>query len=204
MNANKCLLASALVLLPVPIAFAEIHVFSAIPLISTEEVPEISTDGHGVFTGMYDDESNVFYYSFAWNLDSPANNAHFHGPAARGESAGVLIDLGPVSGNVGEKRGSVTLMESQEEQLLDGLWYINVHSTMVPAGEIRGQMVELPPAETPAVYDTSANVLTLNSVIVPGLGVFEVELTRIEGRDPLAVEVRTIQRKDLDEAAMSP
>lgn len=201
MNCRKILLLSALALMSGPAAFAEVHVYSAIPLIGTEEAPnKVFTDAFGVFTGTYDDDTNVFHYGFAWSLESAASAAHFHGPAERGEGAPVLIDLGPVSGSTGETSGSVTLTENQETQLLDGLWYVNVHSATFPAGEVRGQIVQLSPTATPAIYNTTTHELTLNSVIVPGVGVFEVELGRIQDRQPLSIEVKALEPKDLDEA----
>jgi hypothetical protein len=37
--------------------------------------------------------------------------------------------------------GSATITETQEGQLLAGLWYTNIHSTFRPGGEIRGQVL---------------------------------------------------------------
>jgi hypothetical protein len=34
------------------------------------------------------------------------------------------------------------LTDLQESQLLSGLWYLNIHSQVLPGGEIRGQITE--------------------------------------------------------------
>lgn len=181
-------------------AFAEVHVYSSIPLVGTEEVPPLtSNDNFGTFTGIYDDETDTFYYSFSWSLESSATAAHFHGPADRGENASVLIGLGPVSGQTGTTEGSVMLTDEQETQMLDGLWYVNVHSENHAPGAIRGQVKELPPGATSTTYNTESGELNLHAVTVPRLGVFEVQMNLIEDRSPLSLEiVGPAELKDLD------
>lgn len=198
-NATKLISCLSFLLLSPAVSLAEVHVFSSIPLIGTEEVPPLTdNDNFGAFTGMYDDETNTFYYSFSWSLESAATAAHFHGPAERGEGAGILIDLGPVSEQVGTTKGSVTLTDDEETQMLDGLWYINVHSENHTPGAIRGQVKKLPPGATSAVYNTETGVLTMHAVTAPRLGVFEVEMNLIEDRTPLSLEIGPTEVKDLD------
>lgn len=90
----------------------------------------------------------------AWTIDyqdlsgpivSPG--AHLHGPAEPGVPTGIqvfLADGDPPLPASGELTGSATLTDEQEAQLLDGLWYVNLHTAMNPAGEIRGQVVPEP------------------------------------------------------------
>lgn len=62
---------------------------------------------------------------------------HFHSPAAPGEDAGVRFPLSlgsPKTGCVGP------LNEEDVANLNAGLFYFNVHSTMFPGGETRGQV----------------------------------------------------------------
>jgi hypothetical protein len=146
----------------------------------------------------------MFYYSFQWSPESGATGAHFHGPAERGMNADVLVNLGPVSGMTGMVSGSVELSAAEEEQLLAGLWYINVHSGTLIAGEIRAQLVELSPAATATVYNATSDRLLMNSVIVPGLGIFEAELGRIANRVPLSMEVLMVEPKDLGGSSSRP
>jgi hypothetical protein len=71
-------------------------------------------------------------------LSGAATAAHIHGPAARGQSAGVLVPLcGPCTSPA---TGSVTLKASVVKDLLAGKAYVNVHTAKNPNGEIRGQI----------------------------------------------------------------
>jgi CHRD domain len=68
---------------------------------------------------------------------------HFHGPAATTANAGVQFDIqnyqvrttGTVSGQ------TQPLTAAQEADLLNGLWYFNLHTNTFPSGELRGQIV---------------------------------------------------------------
>jgi hypothetical protein len=59
-------------------------------------------------------------------------------------NASPQVNIGTISGLVSPLIGSTTITDAQETQLLDGLWYVNVHSTANPGGEIRGQVVPEP------------------------------------------------------------
>jgi hypothetical protein len=92
----------------------------------------------------YDDVTNQLNWTVTWqNLPSGVTNSHFHGPAVPGVSAGVVVPQlnGFASPQVG---GPVTLTDTQESQLLSGLWYYNIHTNFAPGGEIRGQVVPEP------------------------------------------------------------
>ena len=71
-------------------------------------------------------------------LTGPATMAHFHGPAAAGVNAGIVVKLGdhPTS----PIKGSAQLTEAQAADLEAGKWYANVHTAAHPSGEIRGQL----------------------------------------------------------------
>lgn len=120
----------------------------------------VASPGTGTGTLSYDDASNLL----AWNITfsgllGPETVSHFHGPAAPGESAAPQVTLALGS----PKIGNATLSEAQETQLLDGLWYVNVHSTVAPDGEIRGQVVAIP---EPDVYAMLASGLGLVGLAV--------------------------------------
>ena len=78
-------------------------------------------------------------------LSGPATMAHIHGPAAQGSDADVLVDLFPVSGGGygvnGSLSGTVALTPTQLGYMIDGLTYINFHTTAHPGGELRGQVL---------------------------------------------------------------
>ena len=89
-------------------------------------------------------------------LSDNATAAHIHGPAGPGTNAAVLYGLNAVTtlgATTGTISGTVTVVDGtggftiaqQLQQLHAGLWYVNIHTTNHPAGEIRGQ---LPPTPT--------------------------------------------------------
>jgi trimeric autotransporter adhesin len=69
---------------------------------------------------------------------------HIHGPSAASGTAGVLIDLAPFNGgswgSAGNVSGRVTLTRTQIDALLNGLTYVNIHTSQNPGGEVRGQI----------------------------------------------------------------
>ncbi len=111
-------------------------------LLPASEVPPTTSTGTGEATATLDTVTHVFTYEVTFSgFSSATTMAHFHGPAEAGKNAGVLVPLGmaPTS----PIKGSVTLTAEQQQQLLAGLWYVNVHTKNFPAGAIRGQMLEV-------------------------------------------------------------
>lgn len=120
--------------------------FRGVELSGANEVPAVTSDGSGTFQGAYDDATNVLSYTVTWELGNPDDETvgmHFHGPAEPTESAGVAK---PIEGFTTESSGSFTgtttpLSAQEEADLKAGLWYINVHSTSFPNGELRGNLL---------------------------------------------------------------
>jgi hypothetical protein len=115
--------------------------------------------GTGSATMTYDDNTQLFSWNVSWaGLDGNVTLAHFHGPATPAQNAGVQVGIS-VAAN--PSVGSTALTAAQATQLHDGLWYINVHTDLFPAGEIRGQVLleGVVPTERPswsrikALYD---------------------------------------------------
>ena len=78
-----------------------------------------------------------------------APGAHFHGPAEPGATAGVQVFLttgDPPEPATGQLVGSAMITDQQELDILDGLWYVNIHTDLNGPGEIRGQVVPEPSA----------------------------------------------------------
>ena len=70
------------------------------------------------------------------------SNAHYHGPADTSGSAGVLISLPFTAGNPwGFLLNSQTVTDANIAPFVDGLIYVNIHSTAFGGGEIRGQVL---------------------------------------------------------------
>jgi hypothetical protein len=106
-----------------------------------QEVPPVDTDGTGSATITFDSSSNQLSWSIQFSgLSGPAIAAHFHGPALVGVDAGVLVDIGAISGLSSPLNGSAVLTLEQASSLLAGRIYVNIHTESNPDGEIRGQI----------------------------------------------------------------
>lgn len=104
--------------------------------------------GTGTGTITFDDQTNLLSWTVQWSgLSGPATLAHFHGPATTSQSAGVQVGIGTTLPAV----GSATLSAQQASDLLDELWYINVHTDLFPGGEIRGQVLVVSSTPEPAL-----------------------------------------------------
>ena len=102
------------------------------------EVPAKTTDGKGTATASLDTATKVLTYSVEYSgLSGPATAAHFHGPAAAGANAGVVVPFATPASPI---KGTATLTDAQIADLTAGRWYANVHTAANPGGEIRGQM----------------------------------------------------------------
>ena len=121
--------------------------FRNITVSGANEVPPVASTGTGTFEGTFNRTTKVLNYTVRWTLGDPnatTNNMHFHGPAEITESKGVRLPItGFPTGSVNQTYTAVTpaLDAAQEEELLNGKWYINIHSTTYPGGELRGQLV---------------------------------------------------------------
>lgn len=109
-------------------------------LSGANEVPAVTTNGTGTATGTYDAGTNTLTYNVSWsNLSGDATIAHFHGPAAAGTNATPVVPFTFTAGAT-SATGTATLTDAQETDLLNGLWYANVHTAAHGGGEIRGQV----------------------------------------------------------------
>ena len=97
--------------------------------------------GTGEGTMTFDDVSKELSWEISWTGLVDENAAHFHGPALPNQNAGVQVNIG-VAAN--PAIGSAILDDAQASDLLDGLWYINIHTDAFPSGEIRGQVTVVP------------------------------------------------------------
>jgi hypothetical protein len=113
-----------------------------VPLSGAQQVPPIETSGSGTAVLTYDPATRHLTWSVTYSgLSSDVTMSHFHGPAAAGKNAGVVIWISkqgtlPTSPITGE----TTLTPAQAQQFMAGDWYINVHTKNHPSGEIRGQV----------------------------------------------------------------
>lgn len=105
---------------------------------AAQEVPPNASTAQGQGLFMFDNVNNTLdYYIVYTGLSASETASHIHGYAGIGVSAGIKHAL--PAGNL--KVGSWTFTDADEENLFNGLAYVNVHSTNFPGGEIRGQIV---------------------------------------------------------------
>lgn len=122
-------------------AYATTSMACMATLDGTQEVPPVETEGTGSATMEFNPSSNELSWSIVFSgLSGSATAAHFHGPAAEGTNAGVLANIGEVSGLTSPMDGSAMLTSELASYLLDGQLYINIHTEMNSGGEIRGQV----------------------------------------------------------------
>ena len=109
-----------------------------------QEAPNpVTTTATGTLTGTYNKDNNTLNYTINWTGLTGGNPTamHFHGAAGPGVPAGVQVGItGFPATASGTVSGTATLTDEQENDLLNGKWYYNIHDATYPAGEIRGQV----------------------------------------------------------------
>jgi len=108
-----------------------------VSLSSRNEVPPNASGGSG--SAKVEIDGNVLKWSVSYEgMTGPVSAGHFHGPAAAGANAGVVV---PFAGSMASPiTGSATLTAAQLADVKAGLYYINLHTAANPGGEIRGQV----------------------------------------------------------------
>lgn len=124
-----------------------IMMLASIGSAANAEVTEVSAvlesaqkgGGSGYLSGEFDDQTNILKYKVRYEgLSGPVIAAHYHGPAEPGGKAGVAVPLAkPLDSPI---KAEATLTDEQARELLNGLYYLNLHTEKNPGGEIRGQV----------------------------------------------------------------
>ena len=121
---------------------AHVHAAKAITFIallnSGQKVPAGTSTAAGIaYLTLGSDDRLCVSLTFG-GLTGTLAAAHVHGPAAApGVNAPILFPF-PTSNPINTCVGP--LDNAQKKDLRKGLLYLNVHSSVVPAGEIRGQI----------------------------------------------------------------
>jgi hypothetical protein len=119
-------------------AYADMEKYKA-DLTGSGEVPPTSSKGTGSIEATYDTATKMLTWSGSYSgLTGPEIAAHFHGPAAVGVNAPVMV---PVDAKESPFKGSATLTDAQAKAFADGMVYFNIHTAEHKAGEIRGQVM---------------------------------------------------------------
>ncbi len=125
-------------------AHAGIHTFN-FSMDGFQETPPVATPGIGTCTVILNDVSLAVNVNCTFqDLIGTANNAHIHGLAPAGTPAGVFLGLTFTPASSGTITGNGVLSAANAQGMIDGLTYVNLHSTFRPGGEIRGQIVPEP------------------------------------------------------------
>ena len=103
------------------------------------EVPANDSPAIGEALAVFDTQSREFEWTVTYsNTTGPLIGAHFHGPAAQGANAGVLIPMVVADSEIS---GKTVLSEEQVGFLEAGSIYANLHTEKFPGGELRGNLV---------------------------------------------------------------
>jgi hypothetical protein len=147
--------------LPVTV-LASKQIFKAI-LTTGAELHEVDeSNARGSFTLGFNPDGTMRFLLNVRNLSGAPSGAHIHGPATEDENAPVLVSLcgAPAPSAAGDcvfdsdtstltVSGNITPSLLQQwgvtggqfiGYLNDGLLYVNVHTSLNPAGEVRGQI----------------------------------------------------------------
>jgi hypothetical protein len=124
-------------------------------LTGAQETPATPTTALGSMDVSYSKETRVLNYAVEWSgLTGPVTAMHVHGLAPKGYAAGVVQNIITSSGGLatpnanlygatGKFAGSMFVdgVVIREEDVINGMYYINIHTAAYPGGEIRGQIV---------------------------------------------------------------
>ncbi len=117
-----------------------------------QETPANSSTALGKLDVYYSKTTRTLNFSFEWSgLTGAVTAFHIHGLAPTGYSTGVVQTLS-TSGIVRCSASSTTACGRysgtmqvdgfvvKEQDLLNGMYYVNLHTSTYPGGEIRGQI----------------------------------------------------------------
>ncbi len=137
------------------------------------EIGTVTGGSGGEIGGIsYDVGSSLLTVDVGWgtgngftDLTGNAVAMHIHGPADFNSNAGVLYPLSSLTGydsslSSGGFSGSLTIASGDVADLLNGLFYINVHTAANAGGELRGNLVQAVPEPSSLV------VLGLSGMVV--------------------------------------
>jgi hypothetical protein len=105
----------------------------------SQVVPPTDSKGTGAVDVTYDPDTKTMDWTLKYsNLSGKAIGTHFHGPANPGKTANVAV---PIPDRKSGTTGSVTLTEEQASDLMNGKYYVDIHTATHAGGEIRGQVL---------------------------------------------------------------
>lgn len=146
-----------------------------------QEVPATVSAGTGSGAFMIDTVANTLNFNISYSgLQGGAETAaHIHGPAIAGVNALPVFDL-PFGAS---KIGAWNYPENLEADILAGRMYINIHTTLFPNGEIRGQILRTPNIQNMIMNAGTVTNGTWSIIIpsIPGLGTYILPISTSDG-----------------------
>lgn len=122
-----------------------------------QENPAVPSTALGKLDVFYTKDTRTLTYSFNWSgLTDSVTGIHIHGLAPVGYNAGIVQNIVAATNTIFPQKtsGKYTYLRSgslsgtlqvdgvviKEEDLINGMYYLNIHSLAYPGGEIRGQI----------------------------------------------------------------
>ncbi len=120
---------------------------TTVTLSGAQEFPANSSTGTGTAQITYDPTPKTITYTINWQLGSTTattSGMHFHGAEDGTDIKNSPVVIG-ITGFATGSAGTLTsttrvLTDTEAAQLLAGKWYLNVHSSSTPSGELRGNI----------------------------------------------------------------
>lgn len=145
-----------------PMASADIQTFT-VQIMGSQEVPPNPSPGTGSATITIDTVTRLVQVSGSFSgMTAGCTAGHLHGLAGPGASAGVIFGFTvPAGATSGSFSGSSVLSVANFNGLMNGLTYVNIHSSSFPGGELRGQVIVPDPADLNQDGDVDGKDLAL-------------------------------------------
>lgn len=137
-------------------AFAEMQTYKG-TLNGASQVPPVTTKGAGAVTATYDTATKKLTWTATYaDLSGPPTAAHFHGPAAAGANAAVVVPQ--KDGLASPMKGEATLTDAQAADFTAGRWYFNIHTTPTRAARFAAKSLsrQAPPNLLPVTHRRQA------------------------------------------------
>lgn len=133
------------------------YVKNGIVMNGAQETPAVPSTALGSMDVFYSKDTRILTYKVTWSgLSDSLSLMHIHGLGPTGFAAGVVQNIVAASNSIFPQRtsGKLTFLRSgtisgtllvdgvavKEQDLLNGVYYMNIHTSVYPAGEIRGQI----------------------------------------------------------------
>ena len=130
---------------------------TGIVMSGAQETPAVPSPALGTMDVLYSKETRTLTYKVTWSgLTDSLSAMHIHGLAPTGFAAGVIQNIVAASNSIFPQRtsGKYTFLKSgsisgtlladgvavKEQDILNGVYYMNIHTPAYPGGEIRGQI----------------------------------------------------------------